>query len=83
MFDLEFSKQAKKFLKSSDVKLVSRILKKVGLLTLDPVPHGSVRVVGEDKTFRLRVGDYRVFYEVNWNEKVILIVKIDKRSKVY
>ena len=47
------------------------------------MPHDSVKVVGEERTFRVRVGHYRVLYEVNWNEKIILISKIDKRPRVY
>jgi len=39
--------------------------------------------VGENKCFRVRVGDYRVVYDIIWEKKVILILKIDKRSKVY
>lgn len=83
MFDIEFSNQSKKFLKKSDKQLTIRIIEKIEVLKNDPVPHDSKRVVGEDRTFRIRIGDYRVLYEVDWNKKLILIDKIDKRSKAY
>jgi len=83
IFEIEFSNQSRKFFKKSDKQLNSRIIERIDLLKIDPTPHNSVRVVGEEKTFRIRIGDYRVLYEIDWNNKVILIVKIDKRSKVY
>ena len=60
-----------------------RIIEKIEILKNDPVPHDSKRVVGEDRTFRIRIGDYRVLYEVDWNKNLILIGKIDKRFKAY
>ena len=83
IFEIEFSNQSRKFLKKSDKQLNLRIIEKISLLKVDPVPHNSVRVVGEDKTFRIRIGDYRVLYEINWDKKFILIAKIDKRPKAY
>jgi len=83
MFNIEFSNQSKKFLRKSDRQLAMRIIEKIEVLRNDPVPHDSKRVVGEDRTFRIRIGDYRVLYEVYWNKNIILIDKIDKRSKAY
>ena len=64
-------------------ELAKRIFEKIGSLKTDPVPHKSVRVVGEERNFRIRLGDYRIIYEINWNLKVLLITKIDKRARVY
>ncbi len=43
-----------------------------------PVPSNAVHVVGEARTFRIRLGKYR-----NWHDKAIIVAKIDKRSKFY
>ena len=83
MFCIDFSNQAKKFLRKCEMNLRIRIIKKIKLLKLEPVPHKAVSIVGEAKTFRIRVGDYRILYEIKWNKKKILIVKIDKRPRVY
>jgi mRNA interferase RelE/StbE len=42
-----------------------------------------VKVAGEADTFRLRVGSYRALFKVYEQERVIVIVKIDVRSRVY
>ncbi len=83
MFNIEFSNRSKKFLKKSDKQLVVRIIEKIELLKDNPVIHESKKVMGEYRTFRIRIGDHRVLYEVDWSNKIILVNKIDKRSKVY
>jgi len=37
----------------------------------------------KEKLYRVRVGDYRILYEVDKNKNSIGIVKIDHRSRVY
>lgn len=80
MFRIEFSVRAKKFLKKSRDK---RILDKISQLKENPVLYESKKIVNEEKIYRIRAGDYRILYKVNWDEKVILIIKIDKRSRIY
>ena len=82
-FSIFYDNQPKKFLKKSDKQLAARIIEKIELLKDNPVIHDSKKVIGEDQTFRIRIGDHRVLYEVDWSNKTILIDKIDKRSKVY
>lgn len=36
-----------------------------------------------EKVFRVRVGDYRILYTVNYEKKRVLIVNLDKRSRAY
>lgn len=83
MFSISLTSNAEEFLFKSNKELARRITEKIELLKVDPVPHNSVKIVGEQRTFRIRIGDYRVLYEVNWNEKIILVYNIDKRAKVY
>ncbi|HLD07069.1 MAG TPA: type II toxin-antitoxin system RelE/ParE family toxin [Candidatus Nanoarchaeia archaeon] len=83
MFTLTFSRKSGKFLTKCDTRLQERVLNKIYLLQSDPVPHNAVRVVGEERTFRIRVGDYRVLYEVMWDKKEVLIADIDKRPRIY
>jgi len=84
MFELEYSNQATNFLKRADKILTRRLVKKLEELRMDPVPHDAKVIHGyQEKLFRVRVGDYRVLYEVDYPANVIGIVVIDKRSKVY
>lgn len=42
-----------------------------------------VKIAGEANTFRLRVGNYRALFKVYEQEKIIVVVKIDLRKRVY
>ncbi|MBI2548629.1 type II toxin-antitoxin system RelE/ParE family toxin [Candidatus Woesearchaeota archaeon] len=83
MFTIEFSNKSKKFLKRSDKQLAVRIIEKIELLKHNPVIHDSKKIIGQDRAFRIRIGDYRVLYEIDWNNNIILVDKIDKRSRAY
>jgi mRNA interferase RelE/StbE len=84
MFDITLDKQADKFLRKCEQNLFDRIVKKMEELRINPVPHNSKRVQGyNEPTFRIRIGDYRTLYRVNHEEKRIVVVKINKREKVY
>ncbi len=84
MFDVAYSKQAEKFFKKADKILAKRLIKKIDDLKNTPIIHDTKTIEGyEEKLFRVRVGDYRILYEVGYKSNKIGIVKIDKRSKVY
>jgi mRNA interferase RelE/StbE len=83
-FEIHLSSIANKFLKSADKELYNRIINKLKKLAEYPIPHDAKRVMGQtEKVFRVRVGDYRVLYVVFLDKNAILVVNIDKRSKVY
>lgn len=84
MFEVKYSKKAIKFLKSAEKVLVKRILEKIEELQKDPFLHDTKSIQGyTEKLFRVRIGDYRILYEIDYQGKIIGVVKIDKRSKVY
>lgn len=83
MFEIDYSPSSKKFLQTQDKFLSERILEKIKLLQEAPVPHNAVRVEGQNRTFRIRIGKYRVLYEIKWELKIIYIKGVDKRSRIY
>ncbi len=82
-FSCEFSNEAHKYIQKLDVLAKERILDKIEKLERDPFPSDMVRVQGMGKTFRVRVGDQWILYVVRFNPAKIIIVRIDKRSRVY
>jgi len=84
MFEIKLDKQPKHFLSKCENKLFERISEKLETLKQNPFPHDAKRVLGyELPTFRIRIGKHRALYRVNYEEKRIIVVKIDKRDKVY
>ena len=84
MLDIRFDKQPTDFLTKCEKKLFERIKKKCEQLRKNPVSHDAKRVLGcLDPTFRIRIGKYRALYRINYEEKRVIIVKIDHRERVY
>ncbi|MBA7538294.1 hypothetical protein ES705_30569 [subsurface metagenome] len=83
MFNVRYSNRSKKFLKKADKVLVKRLIEKIEKLREDPIIHDTKTVEGSKSLFRIRVGDYRILYEVDYRNNLIGIVKIDKRPRVY
>ena len=84
MFDVYYSNQALKFLKHLDKVSARRILKTIEALRAKPITHDTKTVEGyKEKLFRVRVGDYRILYEVDYEANKLGLIKVDKRSRVY
>jgi mRNA interferase RelE/StbE len=61
-----------------------RIVEVVKKLSLNPRPQGSKRLVGELRgTWRIRIGDYRVLYDINDKTKKITLLDLGHRRQVY
>jgi len=82
-FTICYSRRSTNFLKKADKVLVKRLIEKIEKLRKDPIIHDTKTVEGSKGVFRVRVGDYRILYEVDYKNNLIGIVKIDKRPKVY
>lgn len=81
---LEFRKSAERDLAVLDHPLRRRIIEKLGWLienfdSIVPLPLGG-RWRG---LFKLRVGDWRVAYEINFSKKLITVHYIDRRDRIY
>lgn len=60
-----------------------RIQATIDLLADEPRPPGCVKLSGEDAAYRVRVGSFRVLYEVHDHELKILVVNVGHRRDVY
>ena len=84
MFDVKYSNQATKFLKKADKILIKRLMNKIEELRVEPILREKIIVEGyKEKIYRVRVGDYRILYEVDMVMNLVGIVKIDKRPRAY
>ncbi len=84
-YRIEFSREAVSDidgLQSADRKLCGRIIKK--LESLAGAPHAGKPLVGNHAgEFSLRVGDYRVVYEIDSASHIVYILTIKHRRHVY
>lgn len=81
-YEVEFAASARRELNKLPRQTNLRIAKAVYKLSLDP-RKGNVRPMVGVKSWRLRVGDYRVVYDILDKKLVILIIKISHRRDTY
>ena len=73
MFDVVYSNQARKFFKNSNKILINRLLIKIKELKNKPIIRDTKIIEGyKEKLFRVRVGDYRILYEIDYDANTIL-----------
>lgn len=83
LYKVEWKRSAKKELKKLDKQVIIRILQAVETLTQDPFKSGSKKLVGIDSIYRIRVGDYRIIYNISSSILTIEIIKVGHRGQVY
>lgn len=81
-YRVEFTTAAAKELRKLDPGIRRRILSGIGGLEQDPRPVGCKKLGGESNAWRIRVGDYRAFYEVFDDVLVVTVLRAAHRREV-
>jgi mRNA interferase RelE/StbE len=82
-FRIELKPSAEAALAKIPKKTRERIAVRIDALSGDPHPSGCKKLEGEDETYRIRVGDHRILYQVRDDILLILVVRIAHRKDVY
>lgn len=82
-YEITYAQSALKSLRKLDRGAAQRIVRVIDALAHEPRPHGCKQLKGGDGEMRIRVGDYRVVYDVADDEVVILVLRIGHRREVY
>ncbi|HEX9989224.1 MAG TPA: type II toxin-antitoxin system RelE/ParE family toxin [Chloroflexia bacterium] len=80
---ITFTQSARKELNNLSASLVNRIVPQIKALAQDPRPTHCRKVEGIENAWRIRIGDYRVIYQVFDAEQVVDIVAVRHRSQAY
>jgi mRNA interferase RelE/StbE len=84
VFRIEYSRDALKSLLRMPANTAKLIRTKVERLAADPFgPNNNVKRLKGIDAFRLRVGDWRVVYEIDRRTIVIFVIRIGPRGSVY
>jgi mRNA interferase RelE/StbE len=84
MYSIEYSKSARKALKSMPSNTAKLIMEKIEALAADPLsPNNNVRKLTGHPGYRLRVGNWRVVYMVHEQALLIAVVRIAPRGDAY
>ena len=82
-YRVEFTTAAARQIRKLPKPARTRVLTAVSGLTDDPRPHGAKKLVGERTAWRIRVGDYRVIYDVIDAQLTVTVVRAAHRREVY
>ena len=82
-FDIRWRSSTKKDLRKLPPQEVARIVETVAKLVSEPFPHGSQKLAGSEHVHRIRIGDYRVVYEVLVETKIVEVQRVRHRKEVY
>jgi mRNA interferase RelE/StbE len=74
---------AEKELHGLPAKVVARIISRLEDLAETPRPSGCKKLKGGDNVWRVRVGDYRIVYEIDDAGKTVDVTRIAHRREAY
>jgi len=83
MYEIEFVASAAKEFRSLETQIKQRIALEIDRLRENPRPRGARKLKGHERLYRIRVGSYRVVYEVDDRARVVLVTRIRHRREVY
>jgi mRNA interferase RelE/StbE len=83
MYEVLVERTAEKDLKRLASELRPRIVKAIVSLGHTPRPIGSLKLSGSTNDWRIRVGDYRIIYEIADEIKIVRINRVRHRGDVY
>lgn len=82
-FAVEFTTAAAREVRKLDPQIRSRVIDAIEGLADDPRPATARKLVGFTDAWRLRIGDYRVLYEVIDESVLVTVFKVGHRRDVY
>ena len=81
-YKIRIKKSAEKELSKIPEKELLKILDKIKSLSNDPHPTGSIKLTNQEK-YRVRVGNYRILYQIEDNILTVFVVKVGHRKDIY
>jgi mRNA interferase RelE/StbE len=85
MYDIRFTPSALRDLKKLKLRIhaeeFGNLMSDIRSLAINPRQHGCIKLKGIIDGYRLRIGDYRVIYQIHDKARIISIGRITRRSE--
>jgi mRNA interferase RelE/StbE len=82
-YEIIITKTIQKQLDNLPNNIQERVYQKIAQLAEEPRPDGAVKLKGYDNEYRIRIGDYRLVYEIRDEQLIVLLVQCKHRRDVY
>jgi mRNA interferase RelE/StbE len=81
--EVSLESHARRDLRRLPESVLSRVLRAIAQLAMNPRPEGCRKIVGSTSDWRLRVGSYRVIYEIDDAARAVRIMYVRHRRDAY
>ena len=82
MYAVFIERYAQKQIAKLDKKIIPVVKEAIAGLALDPRPFGYKKLKGEE-AYRIRIGDYRIIYEIEDDKIIVTVVSVGHRKDIY
>lgn len=82
-YSLRFKESVEKDLRRLPASARTRCLEHAEALRHDPRPRNALKMTGAERTYRLRVGRYRVIYQIDDRERTVTVEYVRHRGGAY
>ncbi|MBG0744843.1 MAG: type II toxin-antitoxin system RelE/ParE family toxin [Cylindrospermopsis raciborskii KL1] len=82
-YKIIITKSIQKQLDNLPSNIQDRVYEKISQLAEEPRPDGVAKLKGYDNEYRIRIGDYRLVYEIQDDKLIVLILQCKHRRDVY
>jgi len=83
VYEVYLERRAERDLKKLSKELFYRIIPHIKALSENPKPPGCRKITGSKSDWRVRVGEFRIIYEIDTRKKAIKVMRIRHRKEVY
>ena len=83
LFEVILKSSVEKDFRALPKNILIKILSAIENLAQEPFPNQTSKLEGTEQTYRIRVGDYRIVYEVDRTQKIVNILYVRHRREVY
>ena len=82
-YEVTLAPAAARQLRKFDPHVRRRVQAAIELLAEDPRPPAATRLVGGAGEWRVRTGDYRIVYEIQQDQLLVLVLNVGHRREIY
>lgn len=83
MYQVDVQRKAEKQIDRLPPEIRRRVLVSLRDLKNNPRPGDVVKMRGFDRRYRIRIGNYRVIYDIYDDRLLVVVVEVGHRREVY
>jgi mRNA interferase RelE/StbE len=83
VYEVVLERRAERDLKKLPAEVFNRLIPSIKALSENPKPSGCRKITGSENDWRIRIGDYRIIYEIDEEATTVKVMRIRHRREVY